>query len=143
MCKQIEKYVGKLNEHLTALSPAQRREEIEEIHQHLETLVARQLELGKSEEEATAMAIRQFGRAGQIGREISSAHEKHFVAQVLHRTGWHWLVNFVLSLGLLALIAGPGDFPPTWPAKLLLAATFASIGASIGYAIRRKNRPVI
>ena len=138
MHKQIEKYVGKLNERLTSLSPAQRSEEVEEIRQHLETLVARQLELGKSEEEATAIAIRQFGRAGQVGREISSAHEKHFVVQVLRRTGWHWLINFVVSCGLLALIAGPDEF--SWPAKLLLAATFASVGASLGYLVRRKNR---
>ena len=70
MNKKLDNYLQKLDYELRLLPAERRGEELREIRQHLEAIVARLMEGGISEEEATEAATSQFGRAREVGQEL-------------------------------------------------------------------------
>ena len=119
----LDRYIADLGARLRALPPAARDEELREVRQHLDALVAGHLAQGQSEEEAIEAALRQFGRAEQIGRQLLRAWEKNRVPRL-------WL-HAVAYLFMVALIYGafatandqPTDFPRWVGTQILLALT--------------------
>lgn len=85
---QLDHYLATLEARLKSLPPARRQEEMLEIRQHLEALVAGHLRAGVSEDAAVAAAIRQFGHAEQIGQELSKfAHAQSTNPALMRRSG--------------------------------------------------------
>jgi hypothetical protein len=73
MHSRLERYLEELERPLTALTPEARAEWREEARQHLAALAAAHEELGSSPEEAVEAALRQFGDARQIGRQVQQS----------------------------------------------------------------------
>lgn len=73
MHPQIEKYLFQVSCQLKNLSAAQRDEEVREIGQHLQALVAEGKERGSSESEAVKTALAQFGSYRKVGRDLNNA----------------------------------------------------------------------
>lgn len=69
----LDKYLQTLAHELRGLPQARRESELREMRQHLEAIVARLMEGGASEAEATEAAIAQFGAARKVGRELQRA----------------------------------------------------------------------
>jgi hypothetical protein len=119
--QQLDRYIKTVSARLKTLTPAQRDEELREIRQHLEALIAGYLAQGRSEDTATSEAIRQFGRAEQIGRELGSAWAQRQIRRL-----WPYAVAYVATalfiFGFYALTNDkPTDFPYGWTNQLLLA----------------------
>lgn len=76
MNQSLSKYLQSVAHELRALGPQKREEELREVKQHLESLMARAIESGASEEEAARSAIAQFGSARKIGRKLRRASQK-------------------------------------------------------------------
>lgn len=118
---RIERYIATLGARLRSLSSAQRDEELSEVRQHLDALVAGHRARGLSEEEAVEAALHQFGHAEQIGQQLHRAWAQRRVPRL-----WPALVGYVV---LVALIFGafatandqPTDFPQGFGPQLLLA----------------------
>ena len=73
MDKRLENYLQKVETELGALEAEQRASELREMRHHIEAIVARLVEGGLSESEATEAAIAQFGAARKVGRELQTA----------------------------------------------------------------------
>lgn len=117
---RLDAYISTIGGRLKRLSSAQREEELREIRQHLETLVAGHLAAGISQDEAVDAALRQFGHAEEMGRELAGAWQ-----QRLPRLWPALLVYLCQVLAIFVLIAlandKPTDIPYGWPNQLLLA----------------------
>ncbi|MBA3468505.1 MAG: hypothetical protein H0T53_02560 [Herpetosiphonaceae bacterium] len=129
---QIDQYIKTVSARLKRLTPAQRAEEIQEIRQHLEALIAGYVAQGRSEDEATGAAIRQFGRAEQIGRELGGAWALRQVRRL-----WPYAVAYVslvlLIFGFFALANDqPSDFPYGWANQLIMALVLPAGMFSMG-----------
>lgn len=72
---QMDQYLATVAARLKSLSAAERDEELREIRQHLEALVAGHMAQGRSEDAAVTLAIQQFGRAEQIGAELKKVRD--------------------------------------------------------------------
>ena len=123
---RLEHYLDEMERPLTRLSAETRREWREEARQHLLDLVAAHEELGASPQEAMEAALRQFGDARQIGRQLQRAAQEQtmgpgaalalfsplLIAAILLLTGCAYA--YVLSGSLLAYTvlqwAGVGAF---------------------------------
>lgn len=70
MDKRLETYLQTVESELGEMREARREAELREMRQHLEAIVARLIEGGLSEAEATEAALSQFGEARQVGREL-------------------------------------------------------------------------
>jgi hypothetical protein len=70
MNNRLEQYVDEVAHNLRSLPEEQRQEEIAEIRSHLDARVAAEMELGKTQEEAVAEALRQFGSARKVGSSL-------------------------------------------------------------------------
>ncbi len=118
---RLEQYLAAVGARLRTLPPARRDEEVREIRQHLDALVAAHLARGQSPEEAVDVALRQFGHAEQIGRQLQGAWARPRAPRL-----WPWVG---LYLSLVVLIYGafatandqPTDFPSHFGDQLLLA----------------------
>ena len=118
---EVERYLAAIDVRLRALPPTRRDEELRELRQHLAALVDGHRARGLSEDEAVAMALRQFGRAEQIGQDLHEAWARPGQPQL-----WPWVFAY---LGFVALIFGafatandqPTDFPYHLGDQLLLA----------------------
>ena len=73
MHKELESYLEQVKAQLKPLPAEKQDEELQEVHHHLQALVASRIEHGDSEDEAVAAAIRQFGNAKQVGRSLRQA----------------------------------------------------------------------
>lgn len=67
-------YTAELNRYLAEMPEAARHEEIAEIEAHLRALAEEQMARGLSQNAALAIAIRQFGPARTVARELLDAH---------------------------------------------------------------------
>jgi hypothetical protein len=117
--RRLDDYITMLARRLQGLSQTQREEELREVRQHLEALVAGHVLRGLSEAEAVDAALRQFGRAEQIGKELAAAQQPS-------RPLWQYLLMYagcVLVILLFFVTANdkPTDFPYDWQDQLLLA----------------------
>jgi len=130
--EQLDRYVNTLSARLKKVPPAERNEELREIRQHLEALIAGYIAQGRSEEAATAEAIGQFGRADRLGRELGGAWARRQVRRL-----WPLVVVYVsmvlLIFGFYALTNDkPTDFPYGWVNQLLMAMVLPAGMFSIG-----------
>lgn len=118
---QVERYLQSIEARLEALAPAQRDDELRELRQHLEALIAGHRARGLDDDAAVAAALRQFGHAEQLGRELHRA--------TLHAAKPRLWPFIFFYLGMVALIFGllatandkPTDFPATLGGQLMLA----------------------
>ncbi|RYG72734.1 hypothetical protein EON80_03865, partial [bacterium] len=69
----LETYLHQIESHLKGLSAHEKEQQLQEISQHLEILIAGQQVAGLSEAEAMQAAIRKFGDPAEIGRDIIEA----------------------------------------------------------------------
>jgi uncharacterized integral membrane protein len=125
---QINHYLEIMEGRLKQLSPAQRQEEIQEIRQHLEALVAGHRMAGLSEEEAEKAAIRQFGHAEQVGQELSNVSQRQRM-----RVLFLPLVYF-LTVAVLMVFFIVNDSPDTWFAKIVMAISLPAGVLALGVA---------
>ena len=117
---QLDHYLAIFEARLTGLPPARRQEEMLEIRQHLEALVAGHLRAGVSEDAAVAAAIRQFGHAEQIGQELSKASQPQRLRPFL------FLLVSILTVAVNLVLFALNDSPDTWFAKLVMAFSFSA-----------------
>jgi uncharacterized membrane protein len=75
MHSRLEQYLQTLEQNLHALPAEERNNEINEIRLHMESLVEANRELGSTEEEAVTQTLAQFGRAQNVGKELTSVHQ--------------------------------------------------------------------
>ncbi len=119
MHSPLEQYLEEVHSHLRVLPDLQRMEEVEEIRQHVEALVAARQELGHSEEEAIAQTLMQFCRARTIGGQLTKAYKRRFPSarRSLALASMCALINF-LGLCFLAIWSfaklGPGWGSPMY-----------------------------
>jgi hypothetical protein len=118
---RIDRYIETLGARLRSLSPAQRDEELREVRQHLDALVAGHNARGLSEEEAVEAALRQFGHAEQIGQQLQGALAPRRTAPLLPYVIFY-LALVALAFGAFATANDqPTDFPRGFGPQLLLA----------------------
>jgi len=82
---RVERYVSELSRGLEDLGETRKREELEEIRQHLDARVQACRELGLDEEEAQEEAVRQFGSVQKVTGGLRKAYwrEKFFVPDTI------------------------------------------------------------
>ncbi|EJS60502.1 VanZ family protein [Bacillus cereus] len=97
----IEEYIKSIVQK-TALSQSDREELYFEIYDHLTSLRQEFLDQGKSEEEATTLAIQNFGEASTLGTEIEKAMQSS-TQKYVQWIGWGLFLpySFVLLFKLL------------------------------------------
>ncbi|MBE7098494.1 VanZ family protein [Bacillus cereus] len=97
----IEKYIQSIVQK-TNLSQPDRDELYFEIYDHLTSLKQEFLDQGKSEEEATTLAIQNFGEASTLGTEIEKAMQSS-TQKYVQWIGWGLFLpySFVLLFKLL------------------------------------------
>ncbi|HDR6311144.1 TPA: VanZ family protein [Bacillus cereus] len=97
----IEKYIKSIVQK-TNLSQSDRDELYFEIYDHLISLKQEFLDQGKSEEEATTLAIQNFGEASTLGTEIEKAMQSS-TQKYVQWIGWGLFLpySFVLLFKLL------------------------------------------
>ncbi len=140
MHKQLEEYLNQFALRLGKLPRAQREDELREIRQHVEALVASHRHDGKSEDEAVRLAIAQFGRAEKIGHDLSQVNRKKDLASTAAAICIQVSVCMLLAYGFFALVNDkPTDFPYHQNDKLILAACLALAGVSIKRLLERKK----
>ncbi|HEY8598974.1 MAG TPA: permease prefix domain 1-containing protein [Thermomicrobiales bacterium] len=118
---QVTAYLDTVRQQLGSLSADRRDEEMREIRQHLELLIAAQRAQGFGEDAAAATALRQFGHAEQIGRQLQRA-EMNARQPRLWPLLLFYACSVVLIFGLLATANDkPTDFPASLAGQLVLA----------------------
>ncbi|WP_241138705.1 VanZ family protein [Bacillus mycoides] len=97
----IEEYIKSIVQK-TSLSQSDRDELYFEIYDHLTSLKQEFLDQGKSEEEATTLAIQNFGEASTLGTEIEKAMQSS-TQKYVQWIGWTLFLpySFVLLFKLL------------------------------------------
>ncbi|MBT2579233.1 VanZ family protein [Bacillus sp. ISL-8] len=97
----IEEYIKSIVQK-TSLSQSDRDELYFEIYDHLTSLKQEFLDQGKSEEEATTLAIQNFGEASTLGTEIEKAMQSS-TQKYVQWIGWALFLpySFVLLFKLL------------------------------------------
>jgi hypothetical protein len=110
----LDRYIETIAARLKTLPAAQRDEEMREIRQHLDALVAGHRAAGLSEDEAVKVAIRQFGHAEQVGRELQQSQQPQRLRALLPA-----LLIYLISVGLiLAFFVSANDKPTDFPYDL-------------------------
>ncbi len=114
---RLEQYLMTIAAGMKTAPAKQRDEEVEEMRQHLEALVARHIAQGRGEDAAVEAAIRQFGRAEQVGRGLERTWQRSLWAPALI-----YLVSTLLIFGFFATASDkPTDFPYDLGDQILLA----------------------
>lgn len=114
---RLEQYLSSLETRLKNLPADRRTEEVAEICQHLDALVAGHLAQGKTEPEAVDAALRQFGRAEEIGGELKGAWAKRD-ATGSRNIGLMLTVYLVSVAAIFAFFATANDKPTDFPYAL-------------------------
>ena len=123
---QVTAYFDKVNANLWRLPAEQRDEELRELRQHLELLIEAQHARGLGESAAVDAALRQFGQAEQVGRQLQRA-EMNARQPRLWPSLLFCACSAVLIFGLLATANDkPTDFPATFGGQLILAVILPS-----------------
>lgn len=105
MHSQLERYVDALDGKLSALSPEQRSAEIAEVRAHLSDLADGHRELGLSEDEAAAAAIRQFGSPRTLAAGVQRAALARLLDTPLGAAGAILALSAVVGVLLSALLS--------------------------------------
>ena len=116
MSSKLDKYLQSVAHELRGLPEHKREEELREMQQHLETIIARGIESGASEDDATHVALQQFGSAREVGRKLRSVGlRRESVGRVVAAPLCGVLGNLVLIGAVLSgmhLLDGPPGFLP-------------------------------
>lgn len=118
---RLDQYIETIHARLKSLPAAQRDEEVREIRQHLDALVAGHRAAGLGEDEAVHVAIRQFGHAEQVGRELHQTWQPQRLRALVPA-----LLIYLLSVGLILVFFVTAndkvtDFPYDLADKIVLA----------------------
>lgn len=117
---RLEQYVETIRLRLKSLPAQQRDEEVREIRQHLDALVAAQTAAGLSEDQAVDVAIRQFGHAAEIGNDLRQSQPQRLRGMM--PVVAIYAVSVVLILVFFVTANDkPTDFPYDMADKLVLA----------------------
>lgn len=130
----IDSFLGSIGAQLRGMAPARREEELRELGQHLDLLVAGYRAQGLSERAAAAAAIDRFGRAEHLARELRAAARRpdRGSSPLYYLAFWlgYGAVIVLVHLAILAVIDAPLDLPErlgdrlrvaAWPAVILPA----------------------
>ncbi len=118
---QVNAYLDRVSASLRTLPAEQRDEELRELRQHLELLIEAQRALGLGEKEAIDTALRQFGQAEQIGRQLQQAEKNAHQGRL-----WQMLLFYACSVVLIfGLLATANDKPTDFPATIVGQLAFA------------------
>ena len=101
MHKELESYLDDVHSRLKAMPRQQRCEEIEEIRQHLESIVEDRIQAGVLTEDAVAEAIRRFGDPNTFAHGLLQAW------RMRRRRGikpWQWVMPTLSLLSLVGVI---------------------------------------
>lgn len=101
----LDSYMAELERNLRGLPKAQRREELAEMRSHLEEMIAAYQELGMSEEQAIADALRQFGETLPLARDLKTVYRKRVAFGVAE--------TFGAIVGLYVLMIAVGSLTNT------------------------------
>lgn len=142
----IDEFLGSVGARLRRLPPERRAEELRELGQHLDLLVAGYRTQGLSGPAAAAAAVDRFGRAEDLGRQLHAAARRPAPGtSPLYYLGFYLVYGatiVLVHLGIMAVIDAPLALPErlgdrlstaAWPA-LLLPALF------VVHDIRRRRR---
>lgn len=144
---RFENYMSQLESRLKHLTSAQREEEMREVRGHLETLASWHTQQGKNPEDAVQEAIRQFGKAEQIGRELNDiALRKSFVSSAswIGQAFAIWCCLAALHFLIFSSMNDkPSDFPhllwSRWIISAMLATSMLFINHFVDKAIKKWN----
>ena len=130
MDNRLNEYLQKLEAALGALGVEQRTGELREMRQHIEAMVARQIELGQSPDEALTEALEQFGPPQRVGRSLCAARAGESPGRVLTAV-LGALTIYVWFSGMSSLLFGAAQGLLGWVAWLipLVMAVLSSFGA--------------
>lgn len=107
----IEEFLDSVATRLRRMPAAQRAEELRELGQHLDLLVAGARARGLSRQAAAEAAIERFGRAEHLGRELWAASRQGGEHRSMRYYVTFWLgygaVVALVNLAVLALIDAP------------------------------------
>ena len=121
----LDRYLATLAARMQAVPAARRADELREVRQHLDALVAGNIALGRSEEAAVAAAIRQFGRAEQVGRDLNTTWQRSHATHTwtaLWPAALIYLCSALFIFGFFVLTNDkPTDFPYDRADQILLA----------------------
>ena len=133
---RLEEYLKSVESRLNALPPDRRREEVAEIRGHLEALVSGHLAQGREEGEAVDAAIRQFGRAKDLGSDLEGAWLRgHGESIPLWKLGLAYVAGLAAVFGFFTSITAPGDFPYDLGDRLLLSLALTSTSFLVHRAV--------
>ncbi|MES9667122.1 VanZ family protein [Bacillus cereus] len=104
----IEEYIKSIVQK-TALSQSDREELYFEIYDHLTSLRQEFLDQGKSEEEATTLAIQNFGEASTLGTEIEKAMQSS-TQKYVQWIGWGLFLPYSFILLFKLLLGRPAVY---------------------------------
>ncbi|MGG5795047.1 VanZ family protein [Bacillus nitratireducens] len=104
----IEEYIKSIVQK-TALSQSDREELHFEIYDHLTSLRQEFLDQGKSEEEATTLAIQNFGEASTLGTEIEKAMQSS-TQKYVQWIGWGLFLPYSFILLFKLLLGRPAVY---------------------------------
>lgn len=132
MHRLLETYLSEVSAHLGALPPKRHAEELREMRAHLENAIVVSHELGRSEAEAAANAVAQFGTARDLGENLVWAWKRG--RRKDRRSFWGAVALTPLTLlGLMLAISHLPDFRIPWLDSY--CATHEGSGEVIGMAL--------
>ena len=102
MHRLLETYLSEVSAHLGALPPKRRAEELREMRAHLENAIVVSREMGRSEADAGAHAVEQFGTARDLGENLVWAWRRGVMQN--KRSFWGVVVSMPLMLTCLLLL---------------------------------------
>jgi len=146
MNNRLEQYVEEVGHNLRSLPEERRQEEIAEIRSHLDARVEAEMELGKTQDEAVAEALHQFGSSRKVGsglrrawRRRTESHQAALVGAVIST-----VILCVLNLRLNAWWMGePGRIVAGVDIAMVVCwCLFGLIGLMVG-GTTRSSRGVL
>ena len=113
----LDCYLSAIGSHLRGVSQGRRDEELSEIRQHLEDLVAASRQEGLSDHDAVHAAINQFGSPDVVGKALSKTLEKRRARfWPPNRRGLVSMgVGFVGTFVLFSIFLDPHGYPRDVP----------------------------
>ncbi len=105
MPRTLEDYLDQLRFQLKALPEKKRESEIQEVRQHIESLIADYRQSGDSEEIATMKSLRQFGSARRNGYSLRRTWQREISRQ---RRSWTAVAGIFMAMAclLVAFVIG-------------------------------------
>ena len=128
----MERYLSSVSSHLKDLPADERDEQLREMRQHLESLVAAHRASGLNQDEAVSAALNQFGDSQRIGSQLRHASKQHRLPNLWLYVGIY-LSAVILTLGVfISANDKPTDFPYGLTNQIILAMVLPAGTLAIG-----------